>query len=87
MTQAMWGAYSQYVSAMSSTPGITVLKSLPTYGKSAVVKSGLPVQTTEGAFYTQSQISQPESSLIGALNQRPIKAWRDLPLPPAKGVF
>lgn len=68
------GAYSQYVSATSSTPSITVLKSLATYGKSVIVKVDLSVQTTEGAIYIQSQISQTESNFTSALNQ----AYKDL---------
>ncbi|MBO6006754.1 MAG: hypothetical protein J6P18_02460 [Aeriscardovia sp.] len=74
VTQDMGGAYSQYVSATSSTPSITVLKQLATYGKSVIVKVDLPVQTTEDALYTQSQISQTESNLTSAISQ----AYEDL---------
>ena len=69
VTDEMAGTYSQYVTATSSDPTVTVLKPLAPGGKSVTVTVDLPARTTEPALYSQSQVTQAEDGFDGAMAQ------------------
>ena len=69
VTDEMAGTYSQYVTATSSDPTVTVLKPLAPGGKSVTVTADLPARTTEPALYSHSQVTQAEDGFDGAMAQ------------------